>query len=322
MWLVGAIVLKSTTLFLHEVRLWMAFDAPRPPMLRVCAIGFAAGVINLVAPGRAGDFASIAMLRRECNVSVGAATTAVGLVAFLEAAMLAVFLLIVIGLGAINFEEVYVNMATIEQIDFDASGHLESLLRVVGFSLIAGTFIGAIAVVIWVKRGHQIQASSPPKGRIQSVMMDTISATMSQLSSPKNLLANAGLAGLQVLGMVGAFAMAMPAVGIHIAYPWVAAAVILLLSSVAAIGLPPALAAGPALASMAVFPLFGVGSIDDIGQLASDPRILAYTGSYWIISQVPAALFGIPCLGGRLDLIHASPSSGESAPPPPPTPSS
>ena len=134
--------------------------------------------------------------------------------------------------------------------------------------------------------------------------MDTIDAAMGQLSSPLSLLGNAALAGLQVLGMVGAFAMALIAVGIDIPYPLVAAASILLLSSVAAIGLPPALAAGPALASMAVLPIFGVGNVENLGQLATDPRILAYTGAYWIISQVPAALFGIPCLSGRMDLLE------------------
>ena len=136
---------------------------------------------------------------------------------------------------------------------------------------------------------------------------------MGQLTSPKSLLANAALAGLQVLGMVGAFAMALTAVGIAVPYPWVAAAAILLLSSIAAIGLPPALAAGPALASMAVLPLFGVGSIDALGDLASDPRILAYTGAYWIISQVPAAVFGAPCLSGRMDVLRSTvdPNEGD-----------
>jgi len=314
LWLLGAVALKSLTLLLHELRLWMAFEEPRPPLLRVCAIGPAAGIINLIAPGRAGDFACIAMLHRECDVKVGAATTAVGLVAFLEAAMLGVFLLCIVGLGAINFEAVYQNMAAIQHVEIDASGQLDFLLRLIGFGLLGSIGLAGLALLWWVKSDRGQTAT--PKGRIQTILMDTIEATMGQLSSPASLIGNVVLAGLQVLGMVGAFAMALTAVGISVPYPWVAAASILLLSSVAAIGLPPALAAGPALASMAVLPLFGIGDIQELSSLASDPRILAYTGAYWIISQVPAALFGIPCLSGRMDLLNSrqrEPSS-DSAP--------
>ena len=304
LWLVGAVVLKSLTLLLHELRLWMAFERPRPPLLRVCAIGFAAGVINLIAPGRAGDIASIAMLHRECDVKVGAATTAVGLVAFLEAAMLGVFLLCIVGLGAINFEAVYQNMAVIQSVEMDASEQVQLLLRWVGFGLLASVLAAGLAVLWWVKRDPQ--SATAPRGRLKGILLDTLEATMGQLSSPVSLLGNVALAGLQVLGMVGAFAMALTAVGIAVPYPWVAAATILLLSSVAAIGLPPALAAGPALASMAVLPLFGVGDIQDLNALSSNPQILAYTGAYWIISQVPAALFGIPCLSGRMDQLKSA----------------
>jgi hypothetical protein len=234
---------------------------------------------------------------------VGAATTAVGLVAFLEAAMLGVFLLCIVGLGAINFEVVYTNMAIIQSVAIDATGQLQFLLQLIGFGLLGSLVLGGIALLIWVRRGRASEGESARSG-LRGVFMDTIDAAMGQLSSPLSLLGNAALAGLQVLGMVGAFAMALIAVGIDIPYPLVAAASILLLSSVAAIGLPPALAAGPALASMAVLPIFGVGNVENLGQLATDPRILAYTGAYWIISQVPAALFGIPCLSGRMDLLE------------------
>ena len=218
--------------------------------------------------------------------------------------MLGVFLLCIVGLGAINFEQVYANMATIQQVDLDASGQLQSLLRAIGLGLLVCIFLGGLALLLWLKSERRRSGKGDSPGGLRGVLLDTLESTMGQLSSPKSLLGNAALAGLQVIGMVGAFAMALPAVGIEVPYPWVAAAGILLLSSVAAIGLPPALAAGPALASMAVLPLFGVGNIEALGQLAEDPRILAYTGAYWIISQVPAALFGIPCMSGRMDVLR------------------
>ncbi len=82
-WLVGALLLKAASIVLHEVRLWHALPAPRPSLRAVIRIGLIAGTLNLALPARAGDLSALALLRRDCGVSVGTAGAAGGLVAFL-----------------------------------------------------------------------------------------------------------------------------------------------------------------------------------------------------------------------------------------------
>ena len=59
-------------------------------------IGFASAVINIVAPGRAGDVAAIAMLHKRCSIPVGIATYAVGIVSFFEGAVFGLMMLAVL----------------------------------------------------------------------------------------------------------------------------------------------------------------------------------------------------------------------------------
>lgn len=275
-WLGLAILVKTFTLYLHEQRLWLAFNSPRPPLGRVLGIGFAAGVLNLVLPGRAGDIASVAMLRRETGVSVGAATAAVGVASFLEAAVFGALLLAVLGLGAGRWQQV---------IGADAHG---LALKWVTIATLGGVFVAAIGATI----GRRLRppADDPPSGPGPvAIFRDTLRQAGDSFATPAALATNVGLAIIQVVGMVGAFALAFPAIGLELPLPMLAAAGVLAISSVASIVLPPSFGASPATASVAVLAVFGVSQGD----------ALAYAVAWWVISQVPATIIGLPCLWGR-----------------------
>ena len=57
-WLLLALFIKGLTLLIHEFRLWLALNPPRPNIKTTMQIGFASGAMNLVFPGRAGDIAA------------------------------------------------------------------------------------------------------------------------------------------------------------------------------------------------------------------------------------------------------------------------
>ena len=97
-----------------------------------------------------------------------------------------------------------------------------------------------------------------------------------------------GLAAVDVLATVGAFALLLPAVGLDVP-SFLAASGVLAVSALASIVLPPTYGAGPAAAGVAVLAAFGV---DAAGALA-------FAAGYWVVSQAPAAVLGLPCLIGR-----------------------
>ena len=275
-WLGLAILVKTFTLHLHEQRLWLAFNAPRSPLGRALGIGVAAGVLNLVLPGRAGDIASVAMLRRDPGVSVGAATAAVGVASFLEAAVFGALLLAVLGLGAGRWQQV---------IGAEAHG---MALQWVTLTTLGGVFVAAVGTLI----GRRLRppTDEPPTGPGPvEILRDTLRQAGDNFSTPAALGTNVGLAIIQVVGMVGAFALAFPAIGLDIPLPMLAAAGVLAISSVASIVLPPSFGASPATASVAVLAVFGVSQTD----------ALAHAVAWWIISQIPATVIGLPCLWGR-----------------------
>jgi uncharacterized membrane protein YbhN (UPF0104 family) len=275
-WLGLALAIKTFTLYLHEQRLWLAFNTPRPPLRRVLGIGFAAGVLNLVLPGRAGDIASVAMLRRETGVSVGAATAAVGVASFLEAAVFGALLLVVLGLGAGRWQQV---------IGTEAHG---LAMQWVTLATLGGVAVAVLATLI-SRRVRPPEDAAPAGPGPVEVLRDTLRQAGQNFSTPAALLTSVGLAIVQVVGMVGAFALAFPAVGLDIPLPMLAAAGVLAISSVASIVLPPSFGASPATASVAVLAVFGVSQGD----------ALAYAAAWWLVSQVPATIIGLPCLWGR-----------------------
>ena len=272
-WMLAALGLKVVTLAFHETRTWLALPAPRPPLSRVTLLGFAAGILNLILPARAGDLAVIILLKRLCGVRTGIAASAMGIVSFLEAAVFGVMLLIVLLIGAAQWETVVGSDALSQAMRFVSLG--------TGGAIVVAVLIALVGR--WLSRPDE----PPPEGPgLLEMIREAMTETGAALSSPRFVLLNTGAAVLQVVGMVAAFAMALPAVGIDVPMPWLAASGVLALSSLAAVALPPGYGAGPAAASAAVLSVFGV-----------DPAgALAYAGAWWIISQVPATAIGIPCM--------------------------
>lgn len=271
-WLIAALTLKLCTLFIHEFRLWLALNEPRPAIAQTMKIGFASGAMNLVLPGRAGDIAAIAMLQRVCKLSPGVAAYAIGMASFFEAALFGLMLMGVFILGATQWEA--------------ALGALEHARALNWVSLITLGGIGLVLLIALV--GSRI---TPPQKEldgfsIRRFIEDAFRQTGTAFRSPKYIGLNIVVAGLEVWGMVFSFALGFWALGIDIPTPWTAAAVMLGFSALAALILPPTYGAGPAAAAVFVLSLFGV----------EQSVALAYSAIWWLISQVPCALIGIPCI--------------------------
>jgi len=266
-----AFAVKAAALLLHEVRVWLVLPHPRPPLAKVTRIGLVAGVINLVLPGRAGDLANIAMLQRRCGVSLGTATASMGVVAFIEAAVFGLLLLAGLAVGAAQWQ------ALLGEDAYDQA------MLVVGLATGGGLAV-AVAVAV-VGRIASSMPSAPASG-IKRVLWEATTQTGAALASPRNAARNIAIAAVQVVGMVAAFAIALPAVGVEVGAPFLAAAAVLGLSAIAAVVLPPSYGAGPAAASLAVLSTAG----------ASEADALAFAGAYWVLSQLPALLFGLPSM--------------------------
>lgn len=288
-WLAAALALKGCTLLLHELRLWVSLNPPRPPVRLVVGIGLASGVLNLVLPGRAGDLAAIGMLVRECRVRPGAATAAVGVVAFLEAAMFGLTLVVVLLLGADRWRAVV--------------GPEQWLQAVSGVSAVTlfGVFV-ALGVVLLTRRfrgGPPEEASGPSPVQL---VRDAVLQASDNLAAPAILALNTVLALLQVGGIVGAFAMLFPALGLDVALPALAASGVLAISALASVLLPPSYGAGPAAAAVLVLGAFGLTADD----------AFAYSVGWWLVSQVPAVTLGLPAFYGRGELASGSEGSPSS----------
>ena len=199
----------QTTLFLHEFRLWVSINPPRPPIGRVLAIGLASGVLNLVLPGRAGDLAAVGMLVRECRVRPGAAAAAVGVVAFLEAAMFGLTLVVVLALGADRWRAVV-----------GPEKWLQALSGVSGLTLL-GVFCAVVAVMV-TKRFRGVQMTPSRPGPRNHPRRD--SACHRQSRGTTHGCAQHRTGAVAVLEMLFAFALLFPALGLDVALPALAAA--------------------------------------------------------------------------------------------------
>ena len=82
-WLVVALILKSLSLLLREVRLWLALPLPRPRFIPTMNIGLFTGALHTFLPLRGGDLLSIGLLHKNLNIPIPT-SFAVGLCAFLE----------------------------------------------------------------------------------------------------------------------------------------------------------------------------------------------------------------------------------------------
>lgn len=277
-WLVAALLVKGIGLTVHELRLWMCLPRPRPHFWSVFRLGFIAGMMNLVLPARGGDLLAIALLNRECGVRPSAATAAVGLVAFLEAAVFGVFLCGVLVVGAARWVSVIGVEAQAQAVWLVGGVTSAGLLAVLALAL-----LGRLEGLGGVSR----------RGPLRWIR-DTANDAGAVLATPGAVLTHLGLAAVGVGFTLAGFALALPAVGLDLPLPWLAAAGVLALSSVAAVVLPPTFAAGPAAVSVGVLAVFGVSRTD----------ALAYSVAYWLVAHAPAVAIGLPLLWGHKGLAE------------------
>lgn len=267
-----ALLTKSLGLLLHETRLWLALPKPRPALSHVISMGLSAGVLNLVLPARAGDIAIIGFLKREANISPATGTMAVGITSILEAVLFGGYLLLAILLGAHHMTGLLGDDVTLWLSVF-----------------LVGISAGGVGVIFL---GRRIDITAERSG-ILGFILRTMGETAHALSSGRFMGPQALTAALQVVLVVVAFTLAMPAAGIHLEHPELAASLILGASSILAIFLPPVFAAGPAAAASFVLPVFGVPT----AQAAA--AALAYAGAYWLVAHIPAGIMGLPALMRR-----------------------
>ncbi len=265
---------KALTVILHELRLWLAFEHPRPPAGQVFQIGFVAALANLVLPARAGDVLAIGLLRRRCQVSTPRATAAVGLVGFLE---IAVFGVLVVGILA--------GAADRWTLALGAAAHVQAM-QLTSLLTLAAVAIGVVLVVLAKRLGPPEDSGLQGAPGPVALLRDTARAAGSSLASRRWLGIQLSTAALQAPLMIAAFVLGFEAAGLEVELPWLAASGIMALSGVAGVVLPSSFGAGPAAASLAVLTVFGVDQTD----------AMLYAAAWWAIQNLPSALLGLPAL--------------------------
>ena len=271
-WLLAALFLKTITLFIHEYRLWLALNPPRPSIKKTMQIGFASGAINLVFPGRAGDIAAIALLQKLCNLRAGVAAYAVGMAAFFEAAIFGLSMLGMLLIHATEWKQL-----------MGENVHQQTF-QVVTLFTFGGIFITIVIAMIGSRLAPP--ENNSPSFSAKKFIVDAIQQTGKGLSKPSYIFVNIIVACIEVWAMIAAFALAFYALGIDVPTPWTISGLILGMSALASIVLPPTYGAGTAAAAVFVLGLFGVEQ-----ELA-----IAYSALWWIISQIPATIVGLPCV--------------------------
>jgi len=272
-WLLAAFLVKASGLLFHEYRLWLALPKPRPQTKKIISLGLAAGVLNLALPARAGDLAAIAFMERECKVPVPVGTAAVGVTSFLEAALFAFFLLAIFGMGAAHWAEL-----------FGEGTRINAMMWIA-----ASVGVGCAVLVIMAILGRRWADAPAPSNPIWRLIQRIFVETSAILRDARYLGIQTAAAAAQVVLVVAAFSLAMPASGAGVSDPLMASSLVLGISSLAAFVLPPTMAAGPAAASVLVLPMFGV----------DEASAMAYAGTYWLVAHTPAMLMGLPALWAR-----------------------
>ena len=279
-WLFGALIIKSISLSIHEYRLWLGFSQPRPPIHRTMQIGFASALLNILLPGRAGDIAAIAMLHKKCSVPVGIATFAVGMVGFFEGAIFGLMMLAVLVFNAPMW---------VEYLGKDL--HLQSIQTITGLTLL-GIGIVVISTIIG-KRFVQEPSVEEDGFSPISWMKDAFNQTGSALTNTHYIGVNTLASVAEVWLMIVAFAMGFEILGLESStlvltplLSWSLSGLVLGISAIASIVLPPTYGAGSAAASIFILSLFGFDQTQALG----------FASVWWLISQVPTVLLGMPSL--------------------------
>lgn len=279
-WLIGALVLKSISLTIHEYRLWLGFGQPRPPIQQTMQIGFASALLNILFPGRAGDIAAIAMLHKKCSVPVGTATFAVGMVGFFEGAIFGLMMVLVLLMNAPMW---------IQFLGEDI--HLQSLQTISGLTLL-GIGIVIIAAIL----GRRFTEEPPENTEEFSPLTwikDAFGQTQSNLTNLRYILLNSFASIAEVWLMIASFAMGFEMLGLESSLveftpllTWSLSGLVLGLSAIASIVFPQTYGAGSAAASVFILGFFGFDQTQALG----------FASIWWIISQVPAVILGLPSL--------------------------
>ncbi len=284
-WLALALLVKAAALTLHEIRLWWLLRTSHPcSMPRVLGIGFLAGLINVVLPIRAGDLAAIFLLRQEQRVPGPVALSAVGLLALLEAAALGVFLVFIFGTRllfwerALGFELVHTAFSTV------------SIATLVGVGAVL--LLGGLGRMV-VRREEQVQEAQGFAQRLRAGVGSALAHSGGSLGRPGALVTNLALAMGDAGLFLASYAILVRAMGLSVPSPWTAAGVVMALTAVASLVLPPSLGAGTAAASV-----FGLGLLG-----VDEPTAIAFAALVWAVGNLPALILGLPPLLGRLGTL-------------------
>lgn len=276
-WLLIATLIKAASLTLHEVRLWISlWPDYRRPGWPVIAIGYTSGLANAVLPARGGDIVAAALLKKEVDVPVPAALAAVGVTALLEALVFALFLLGVMVVGATQWEQL-----------IGPQKAQQAKLLLIGCCIFA-LLVAAVSIVMARRKKGD---DSERKGLV-GLIRGILEATGSSLGAGRYVVLNLILAAVQVVFVVGCFAALLPTVGLELEpdMPLMAVSGVVAFGALSAIVLPPSLGAGPAVAAVFVFGMFGV----------SEDQALAFAAMSWIANTAPVVLLGFVPLWRRL----------------------
>ena len=266
-----ALGIKTFTLLIREVRLWLVLSKPRSSFQQTLCVGFASGLLHTFLPGRGGDLAALLMLKKYCKRSAAESAYAVGICSFFEIFVFGVLLLFYLLIDQSLWRDTLGDQLMNQSIN--------STLLILFGSL--------IFVVIAMMIGRRVIPRAEEEEQSFSIiafLKDCFQHTHKGLSSKNTLLIQLFASLLEVYLMLYSFALGLQALGIETALPLSMSALVLAFASLAAILLPPSYGAGPAAAIAFVFALFHL----------SETEALAYSSIWWIISQVPPTITGIP----------------------------
>ncbi|MEE2750541.1 MAG: lysylphosphatidylglycerol synthase transmembrane domain-containing protein [Myxococcota bacterium] len=296
-WLGIAILIKSLSLTLHEIRLWVAVCATHPrPLMPILSIGYTSGLANSFLPIRGGDIVAVGLLKAEQNLPVSASVAAVGLTAFLEALAFAVFLLVVLATGATQWTSITESEGVFSIGEAMGGLTLGCLLAIAA----------AVALAILARRLRQPEGEPPRAGPVE-LIRQTLFHTGSSLSSWGKTALNLGLAIVQMMLLVGCFWALLPAANIELEpnLPLLATSGVIAFSAATSIVLPPAYGAGPTASAIAVLGLFGV---------APDTAI-AFSALTWLANNSPVLALGLYPMLRRIGRLGALFEAGQASSP-------
>ena len=268
--LVLAIVIKSIGLIVREIRLWIILDSPRPSFYSTVYVGLAAGLMHTFLPFRGGDILSIAMLHKYCGLQTSQASVAVGICAFFEMLIFALFLFILV---------------LVQPYWYTILG--ENLIQQTLGSTSVIIVVGLIAIIIFAMLGKKHpndDVEKPKEASAIHIFFQQLFSYTHKAVARKKLVFQLTISTLEIVMMISSFVLALHAMGIVVDAPFGTVAIILGFSAIAAVALPPSYGAGPGAAIAFVFTLLHL----------SDEQALTYAGLWWLLSQIPTLITGLP----------------------------